>query len=156
MRRPPPKSTRTDPLVPYTPLFRSLPPLPEVHDLRWIAGAPSRRRAKGISDAASAALATEMRPFIKADDGASAEALLDQTQGLTPEATTEWRQRVAWMYYLEGDDTNARRVAATAAGDPGEWGVQAHWVTGLAAWRQRNCAVARSEEHKSELQSLMR
>src|SRR3546814_9353547 len=80
MRRPPPKSTRTDPLVPYTPLFRSLPPLPEVHDLRWIAGAPSRRRAKGISDAASAALATEMRPFIKADDGASAEALLDQTQ----------------------------------------------------------------------------
>src|SRR3546814_9802444 len=93
MRRPPPKSTRTDPLVPYTPLFRSLPPLPEVHDLRWIAGAPSRRRAKGISDAASAALATEMRPFIKADDGASAEALLDQTQGLTPEATTEWRQR---------------------------------------------------------------
>src|SRR3546814_5381941 len=34
-----------------------LPPLPEVHDLRWIAGAPSRRRAKGISDAASAALA---------------------------------------------------------------------------------------------------
>src|SRR3546814_16537274 len=83
-----------------------------------------------------------MRPFIKADDGASAEALLDQTQGLTPEATTEWRQRVAWMYYLEGDDTNARRVAATAAGDPGEWGVQAHWVTGLAAWRQRDVAVA--------------
>ncbi|RIA45895.1 soluble lytic murein transglycosylase-like protein [Hephaestia caeni] len=119
-----------------------LPPLPEVHDLRWIAGAPSRRRAKGISDAASAALAVEMRPFIKADDGASAEALLGQTQGLTPEATTEWRQRVAWMYYLESDDTNARRVAATAAGDPGEWGVQAHWVTGLAAWRQRDCAVA--------------
>src|SRR3546814_9512204 len=81
-----------------------------------------------------------MRPFIKADDGASAEALLDQTQGLTPEATTEWRQRVAWMYYLEGDDTNARRVAATAAGDPGEWGVQA----------------PRSAEHPSELQSLMR
>src|SRR3546814_8533564 len=86
-----------------------LPPLPEVHDLRRIAGAPSRRRAKGISDAASAALATEMRPFIKADDGASAEALLDQTQGLTPEATTEWRQRVAWMYYLEGDDTKDRK-----------------------------------------------
>src|SRR3546814_16835426 len=55
-----------------------LPPLPEVHDLRWIAGAPSRRRAKGISDAASAALATEMRPFITADDGASAAALLAQ------------------------------------------------------------------------------
>src|SRR3546814_2414837 len=86
-----------------------LPPLPEVHDLRWIAGAPSRRRAKGISDAASAALATEMRPFIKADDGASAEALLDQTQGLTPEATTEWRQRVAWMYYRSEEHTKDRK-----------------------------------------------
>src|SRR3546814_14107853 len=87
-----------------------LPPLPEVHDLRWIAGAPSRRRAKGISDAASAALATEMRPFIKADDGASAAALPDQTQGLTPEATNEWRQRVPWTYDQTGRTVCRARV----------------------------------------------
>ncbi|MCM8731344.1 lytic transglycosylase domain-containing protein [Hephaestia sp. MAHUQ-44] len=119
-----------------------LPPLPELHDMRWVAGAPSRRRAKGISDTASAALAQKMQPFIKADDGIAAEALLGETQDLTPEATTEWRQRVAWIYYLQGDDTNARRVAAMAAGDPGEWGMQAQWVAGLAAWRQRDCTAA--------------
>ncbi len=119
-----------------------LPPLPQEHDLRWIAGAPNRQRTKGFDGAVADALSEAMRPFIKADDGAGAEALLGRTEGLSPEALTEWQQRVAWIYYLEGRDADARRMAALAAGDPGDWGVQANWVAGLAAWRQRDCAAA--------------
>jgi soluble lytic murein transglycosylase len=119
-----------------------LPPLPQEHDLRWVAGAPTRQRTKGFDGAVADALAEQMRPFIKDDDGAGAEALLAATEGLSSEALTEWRQRVAWIYYLEGKDADARRMAATAANDPGDWGVQANWVAGLAAWRQHDCAAA--------------
>lgn len=64
--------------------------------------------------------------------------------GLTPQGLTEVRQRVAWSYYIENDDANARRMAARAleqrAG--GDWTVQAHWTSGLASWRQNDCMAA--------------
>src|SRR5690606_2557256 len=64
--------------------------------------------------------------------------------GLTPEGLTEVRQRVAWAYYIENDDSNARRMAAKAleARSGGDWTVQAHWTAGLAAWRQNDCTAA--------------
>ncbi|MEJ8629430.1 hypothetical protein P0F65_05490 [Sphingomonas sp. I4] len=34
-----------------------------------------------------------MQPLVKADDGPNAQALLRSTQGLSPEALTEWQQR---------------------------------------------------------------
>jgi soluble lytic murein transglycosylase-like protein len=120
-----------------------LPALPETNRLTWLGSAPVRARAKSIkSDMSAAELAIRMQPYIKADDGVSAQALLDSTQGLSPEALTEWQQKVAWIYYLQGDDNNARAMAAKAAMGVGDWSVQAEWVGALAAWRQKDCATA--------------
>ena len=51
-----------------------------------------------------------------------AEAVVTQFEAdLTPEAKTEWQQKVAWIYYVAGDDENARRVAAKAQDDFDRW-----------------------------------
>lgn len=122
----------------------STPDLPEIHDLVRMAGA-SRRLA--ASSNRSDAVAMELRPqiisLIKSDQPAEAEALLISRQTeLTGEALTEWQQRIAWSYYLTGDDASARRLAAQAQQGEGEWKVQADWVAGLAAWRQRDYQTA--------------
>jgi soluble lytic murein transglycosylase-like protein len=122
-----------------------LPTIPEEQKLDWIPGAPTRVHLKvSASDAAAAQLATAMRPYIKDDNGVAAQALLESTEGLSDTALTEWQARIAWIYYLAGDDTNARTMAAKSAGDASDWGVQANWTIGLAAWRQHDCASAAS------------
>ena len=116
-----------------------LPPLPSQQALIWQDGAPGRVRAKATKgDQVAADLAIAMQPYVKADDGAAAEALLLATPGLTPEATTEWQGRGAWIYYLAGRDADARRVATLGADGVGDWAVQARWTGALAAWRQRD------------------
>lgn len=122
-----------------------LPPLPEARRLIWIDGAPARLRTKSIStDMTAAELAIRMQPFVKADEGPQAQALLESTEGLTPEALTEWQQKVAWIYFLQGDDNNARAMAVKAAQGSGDWAVQGNWVGALAAWRQHDCEAAAS------------
>lgn len=120
-----------------------LPALPDQQRLIWLNGAPVRGRADASKDAAAAQLAEQMVPFIKEDRAEKAEALLDSNAyALTPEARTEWQARVAWIYYLVGDDKNARRMAAHAQRGAGEWVAQADWTQGLAAWRMNDCAAA--------------
>ena len=119
-----------------------LPPLLVQQRLIWNDGAPIRARANATkSDLIAADLATRMQPFIKADSGAEAEALLDQTQGLTPEAQTEWQARIAWIYFLQGLDREARALAAKAENGAGDWTIQARWTGALAAWRQKDCGA---------------
>nr|WP_246359817.1 lytic transglycosylase domain-containing protein [Stakelama sediminis] len=122
----------------------SLPDIPAEQRLVWYNGAPNRVRLKmSKSDATSADLSDKMRPFIKADDGASAEALFNSVSGdLDDEAKTEWRQRISWIYYLAGDDANARRVAALAQQGTGPFVAHADWVEGLASWRDNDCQSA--------------
>jgi soluble lytic murein transglycosylase-like protein len=120
-----------------------LPPLPAARTLIWQDGAPRRARAKTVkSDQIAADLALAMQPFVKADDGPGAQALLESTEGLTPEALTEWRQKVAWIYFLQGDDARARDIARQAADGAGDWAIQGRWTGALAAWRARDCAAA--------------
>ncbi len=120
-----------------------LPELPQAQRLIWQDGAPRRLHAKSVkSDLIAADLALKMQPFVKADMGTEAQALLDSTQGLSPEALTEWQQRVAWIYFLRGDDVNARTMAAKAQDGSGDWAIQARWVGALSAWRQNDCANA--------------
>jgi len=119
------------------------PGLPVPQKLVWANGASTRGRAKPTKyDLASAELALKMQPFIKGDMGPEAQALLEATPNLTPDAQTEWQQRVAWIYFLQGDDNNARMMAAKAALGSGDWSVQGQWVGGLAAWRQGDCTAA--------------
>ncbi len=120
-----------------------LPQLPVAQRLIWQDGAPIRVRAKATrSDAIAADLATRMEPYVKGDMGREAEALLDDTDGLTPEAETEWQSRVAWIYFLQGLDSDARRMGEKAARGQGDWATHARWTTALAAWRQNDCAAA--------------
>lgn len=122
----------------------AIPSLPSQQRLIWLGSAPARERASTVKDDPVAAqLAPKILPLIKIDDPAGCEALL-VTDGanLSGPALTEWRQRIAWSYYLNGDDGNARRLAALASTGEGEWRVQADWTTGLAAWRQRDYEAA--------------
>jgi soluble lytic murein transglycosylase-like protein len=122
----------------------ALPALPVQHELVHLDGAPKRRAAQPTrSDIAAADLARRVLPLIKEDRTPEAEALLIAAEpNLSGDARVEWRQRIAWSYYLNGSDADARRMAALAAGSTGEWAVQADWVQGLAAWRGRDCDAA--------------
>ncbi|HEX8420535.1 MAG TPA: lytic transglycosylase domain-containing protein [Sphingomonas sp.] len=122
-----------------------LPPLPVVQRLIWQDGAPRRVRAKSIkSDLVAADLAAKMQPFVKADMAIEAQALLDATPDLSPEALTEWQAKIAWIYFLTGDDASARSLGARAAEGAGEWAVQGRWTTALSAWRQNDCAASQN------------
>ncbi|MBR0551242.1 lytic transglycosylase domain-containing protein [Stakelama marina] len=122
----------------------SLPDIPAEQRLVWHNGAPNRVRLRmSKSDATAADLADKIKPFIQNDDGAGAEALVQgAVDNLDDEARTEWWQRVSWIYYLSGDDSDARRVARLAQQGSGDWAAHADWVQGLASWRQNDCRSA--------------
>ena len=118
--------------------------LPVARDLIRFAGPSKRQSARAQrNDRAAAALALAASPLVRNDQPSEAEALVNERlTDLSPEAQAEWLQRVAWAYYLSGDDGAARRVADRARGGAGDWAVQASWVAGLAAWRQQDCLHA--------------
>jgi soluble lytic murein transglycosylase len=116
--------------------------LPSQQELYWLGTAPRRGKVAG-SDMKGLPLAGRIAPLIKSDQPNEAEALLEaNAAGLSEDTLTEWRHRIAWTYYLTGDDPAARRLAATAAKGTGDFAAQADWVAGLAAWRQRDYAAA--------------
>ena len=106
---------------------------------------PARYRARPVQgEPAADALRAAVDPLVDANDYTSAEALLIQ-QGpyLSIEARAEAGQRVAWIYYSQGYDAEARRVADTwRVGARGEWASQAAWISGLASWRLNDCEAA--------------
>jgi len=118
--------------------------LPVARDMVRFAGPSKRQTARALrNDRAAAALAQSVSPLLRGDQPSDAEAIVSARLGeLSPEAQAEWLQRVAWSYYLAGDDANARRVADQAREGAGDWAVQASWVAGLAAWRQKDCLNA--------------
>lgn len=80
---------------------------------------------------------------IKNDDPDGARRLLDGVDSsLSSSARAEWRQRVAWSYYIENNDADALAMARTVAAGSGDWVAEGHWVAGLAAWRMNDCASA--------------
>ncbi len=110
-----------------------------------LTSAPRRHRSRPVTgDAAADAMRIALDPMVKADLGPEAEALFLAGAGqLTPEGRAEMAQRVAWIYYVLGRDTEARRIAEVGiATESGEWATQAHWIAGLAAWRLDDCEAA--------------
>jgi len=113
-----------------------------------LGSAPSRYRARPVSGEPLAdALRTQLDGYVKADDAANAEAaFLVQAPYLSADARAEAAQRVAWIYYVLGQDFEARRVADYwRTGASGEWGSQASWIAGLASWRLGDCNSAARE-----------
>ena len=118
--------------------------LPVTRDMIRFAGPSKRQTARALrNERAAASLNATVTPLLRSDQPSDAEAIISARLGeLSPEAQAEWLQRVAWTYYLTGDDANARRVADLARAGTGDWAVQASWVAGLAAWRQKDCLNA--------------
>ena len=107
--------------------------------------APRRHRSRAVTgEPAADALRQAMEPLVKADSAFEAETLFNQVSpSLSPEARAEAAQRVAWIYYVTGQDGEAKRVAESGiSGASGDWAAQAQWIAGLASWRQGDCANA--------------
>ncbi|MGZ8998589.1 MAG: lytic transglycosylase domain-containing protein [Allosphingosinicella sp.] len=131
----------------------SLPNMPEVQRLAGLSGQPRRARPRNIQgDPVADALEPLVQPLLVADQPLEAETLFNERRAdLSPEARTAFQQRIAWVYYLNGNDREARRVAEDARRGVTEWAIHAEWVAGLAAWRMEDCQSA--AEHFSNVAS---
>lgn len=80
---------------------------------------------------------------ITKDDPDGARVLLDGVDAsLSSAARAEWRQRVAWSYYIENNDPAAFALAKTVNDGSGAWVAEGNWVAGLAAWRMGDFSEA--------------
>ncbi len=123
-----------------------MPDLPREHSFQYQPAAPKRTRPATISDGT---LPEDVRRAILEritnDDPDGARQLLDGIDArLSPEARAEWRQRVAWSYYIENDDAASLAMANTVSDGRGPWVAEGNWVAGLAAWRMGDCMAALS------------
>ena len=106
--------------------------------------ASKRLRPRAIDDGTMpGSVSSAILERIKNDDPDGARLLLDGIDaGLSSEARAEWRQRVAWSYYIENNDPAALAIAQTARDGAGAWVAEGDWVAGLAAWRMGDCETA--------------
>ncbi len=118
----------------------TVPLLPEVRELTWLGSSPRRgRTATTGGDPVASSLGSQILPLIKDDRAVEAEALIIANEDrLTADAKTEWQQRVAWSYFLTGNDAAARALATKAQAGYGDWAAMGDWVVGLSAWRQKD------------------
>ncbi len=117
--------------------LEQLPPLPVEQRFTSLPYLPKRMRPGSVNDGTMPAeTAAAILDRIKYDDPAGAHALFDGVSlKLSPEARSEWRQRVAWSYYIGNDDANALFLAEQGESDKGAWVAETEWVAGLASWR---------------------
>ena len=120
------------------------PYLPEASKFTWQGSAPLRTKPRPTNDGTMPAeIASAIEDRIKNDDPSGARLLLDGIDAsLSSAARAEWRQRVAWSYYIENQDASAYAMAQTALQGSGPWVAEADWTAGLAAWRMNDCADA--------------
>lgn len=122
----------------------ALPLLPTGQGFARQPYAPKRILPRPVTDGTMpSASASAILAAIKADNPAEAHRLLAEIDPLlSGDARAEWRQRVAWSYYIENLDEPALELARTAAEGSGEWVAEGAWVEGLAAWRMGYCSLA--------------
>ena len=124
----------------------TLPELPSEQSLARQPYASKRLRPRSIEDGT---MPEEIRKAILQhivdDDPDGARLLLDGIDALlSAEARAEWRQRVAWSYYIENRDAQALAMAQSVAEGAGAWVAEGAWTAGLAAWRLGDCSIAAS------------
>lgn len=122
----------------------SLPTLPDAQRLVSLPSAPKRVRPAAIKDGTMPdSVSAAILDRIKNDDPLGARALLDGIEAmLSDPARAEWRQRVAWSFYIENDDASAYQLGQLAGQASGPWVAEGWWTAGLAAWRLGDCAGA--------------
>ena len=121
-----------------------LPEFPSEQSLRYLNAAAKRIRPRSVNDGTMPdASRAQILAEIKNDNPLGAyNALIEVDEQLSPEARAEWRQRVAWSFYIENDDADALALAETVAEGSGAWVAEGEWVAGLAAWRLGFCALS--------------
>jgi soluble lytic murein transglycosylase-like protein len=122
----------------------AMPELPYAQPFYATGSAPKRARPRSVDDGTMPASVREaILARIDADDPDGARLLLDGIDAsLSAEARAEWRQRVAWSYYIENMDPQAMGLAATVGAGSGPWVAEGDWTMGLAAWRLGDCDQA--------------
>ena len=121
-----------------------VPDLPRANALIRQPGLSRRARPGTIRDATMPdSVRAAILDRIKNDDPDGARLLLDGIDAsLSAPARAEWRQRVAWSYYIENRDAQAYAVAQQVAQGSGPWVAEGDWTAGLAAWRLGDCTRA--------------
>jgi soluble lytic murein transglycosylase-like protein len=120
------------------------PSLPSAQPLISLPGMTKRIRPRATDDGTMPGMiAAGILDKIKNDDPLSARTLLDGIDStLSDSARAEWRQRVAWSFYIENQDADAYGLAQLATQGTGPWVGEAWWTAGLAAWRLGDCQGA--------------
>ncbi len=132
-----------------------LPAFPQVQSFSRQPSASKRIRPRSIIDGSMpSSMRTVILDAIRNDDPSGAYAILQQVEPqLSSAARAEWRQRVAWSFYIENDDQNALALAETVSQGSGAWVAEGEWVAGLAAWRLGYCSLAGEAFTKAASQS---
>ncbi|MBV7260043.1 lytic transglycosylase domain-containing protein [Erythrobacter sp. WH158] len=122
----------------------NLPQFPRAQSFRRQPYAPKRIRPRSIVDGSMpSSTRSAILGAIKNDDPAGAHAILMEIDDrLSSASRAEWRQKVAWSYYIENNDTAALQLAETVSQGSGAWVAEGEWVAGLAAWRLGYCSLA--------------
>ena len=117
------------------------PGLPRQQSLSRQPGITRRALPRPISDGTMPAnVSSAILDRIKNDDPDGARLLLDGVDAsLSSQARAEWRQRVAWSYYIENRDAEAYGMAQLVSQGSGPWVAEGDWVAGLSAWRIGDC-----------------
>ncbi len=106
-----------------------------------VATARSRPLPKDRDPASAKLIAkaeAELGQMLRKDRVAQAEALINKPEirsRLSASEYDDWRRRVAWSHFLDGEDEKALALAAASAQRSRGRVPEADWVAGLAAWR---------------------
>ncbi|MEP5938863.1 MAG: lytic transglycosylase domain-containing protein [Erythrobacter sp.] len=132
-----------------------IPSLPRTRSFQRQPGASKRIRPRSVDDGTMPEdIESAILAHIRDDDPDGARLLLDGIDAnLSSAARAEWRQKVAWSYYIENNDLAALAIARTVAGGTGAWVAEGAWVEGLAAWRLNDCAGAANAFARAASQS---
>ncbi|MDE8652728.1 lytic transglycosylase domain-containing protein [Novosphingobium album (ex Liu et al. 2023)] len=123
----------------------SVPALPTEQQFARLPSITKRIKPASINDGTMPGnISAGILDRIKNDDPMGARVLVDGIDAvLSPSARAEWKQRVAWSFYIENQDAPAYEVAQLAATQgQGPWVGEAWWTAGLAAWRLGDCEGA--------------
>lgn len=130
--------------------------LPYARDLVSQRSVPRRTRPRSVDDGTMPSdVRAAILERITNDDPTGARLLLDGVDSsLSAEARAEWRQRVAWSYFIENRDAQALAMAQTVSEGRGAWVAEGEWTAGLAAWRLNDCETASASFQRAAQQAI--
>jgi len=122
----------------------TVPNLPSAQQLISLPSRAKRILPRDVNDGTMpGGIANGILLHIKNDDPSGAKLLLDGIDAsLSDESRAQWRQKVAWSFYIENDDASAYTLAQLAGQASGPWVAEGWWTAGLAAWRLGDCTGA--------------